>query len=72
MLTSKDVCLVKTGKLCGGCLQCCVSHGSETWPVKKENEIALQRAEMRMIRWMCSDKVTDRFTCNELRETGNR
>jgi len=25
-------------------------HGSETWPVRKENEKALQRAEMRMVR----------------------
>jgi len=23
--------------------------GSETWPVRKENEVALQRAEMRMV-----------------------
>jgi len=23
-----------------------------TWPVKKENKLALHRAEMRMIRWM--------------------
>jgi len=23
---------------------------------------------MRMIRWMCGVKVTDRFTCNELRK----
>jgi len=27
-------------------------HGSETWPIRNENEVALQRAEMRMIRWM--------------------
>ena len=32
-------------------------HGSETWPVRKENEVALQRAEMRMVRWMCDVKV---------------
>jgi len=25
-------------------------HGSETWPVRKENVVALQRAEMRMVR----------------------
>jgi len=25
-------------------------HGSETWPVRKENEVALQRAEMKMVR----------------------
>jgi len=28
-------------------------HGSETCPIRKENEEALQRAEVRMVRWMC-------------------
>jgi len=37
-----------------------MQHGSETWPVRKENEMALQRAEMRMVRWMCNVKVKDR------------
>jgi len=32
-------------------------HGSETWPVRKENEVALQWAEMRMVRWMCGVKL---------------
>jgi len=31
-------------------------HGSETWPVRKENVVALQRAEMRMVRWMCGQR----------------
>jgi len=43
-------------------------HGSETWPVRKETEVALQRAEMRMVRWMCNVKVKDRFPSKELRE----
>jgi len=43
-------------------------HGSETWPVRKENEVALQRAEMRMIRWMCGIKLKDRFPIKVLRE----
>jgi len=30
---------------------------SETWPVRKENEVALQTAEMRMVRWMCGVKT---------------
>jgi len=42
-------------------------HGSETWPVRKENEVALQRAEMRMVRWMCGVKLQDRVTSKELR-----
>ena len=34
-------------------------HGSETWPVRKENKVALQRAEVRMVRCMCGIKLQD-------------
>jgi len=30
--------------------------------------LTLQRAEMRMIRWMCGIKITDTFSNSELRE----
>jgi len=43
-------------------------HRSETGPVRKENEVALQRAEMRMVRWTCNVKVKDRVPSKELRE----
>ena len=43
-------------------------HGSETWPVRKENVVALQRAVMRMVRWMCGVKLKDRLPSKELRE----
>jgi len=43
-------------------------HGSETWPVRKEYEVSLQRAEMRMVRWMCNVKIKDRVPRKELRE----
>jgi len=43
-------------------------HGNETWPIKKENLVALQRSEMRMVRWMCGIKLKDRFPSKELRE----
>ena len=33
-------------------------HGSETWHVRKENVVALQQTEMRMVRWMCGVKLT--------------
>ena len=45
-----------------------VLHGSETWPVSTENVVALQRAEMRMVRWMCGVKLKDRLPSKELRE----
>jgi len=31
-------------------------HGSEAWPIRKENEVALQWEEVRMIRWICGVK----------------
>ena len=40
---------------------------SETWPVRKENELALQRAEVRMVRWMCGVKLQERVPSKELR-----
>jgi len=55
-------------KIIQSCMHSCMLHGSETWPLKKENELTLQWAEMRMIRCMCCIKVTDRFTCSDLRE----
>jgi len=45
-----------------------IIHGSETWPMKKENKLTLQWAELRMIRWMCGIKVTDGFSDSNLRE----
>ena len=43
-------------------------HGSETWPVRKENEVALLQAEVRMVRWMCGMKLQNRIPSKELRE----
>ena len=43
-------------------------HGSETWPVRKENEVAIQPAEMRMLRWRCGMKLQDRMPSKGLRE----
>jgi len=38
------------------------------WHVKKDNEVALQWAEIRMVRWMCDIKVQDRVPSKEMRE----
>lgn len=35
---------------------------------KERNEMALQRAEMRMVRWMCDVKVEHRISSKEFRE----
>jgi len=68
LLTNKDVSLIMRGRLYSSCVRSSLLHRSETWPVRKENVVALQRAEMRMVTWMCGIKLKDRFPSKELRE----
>jgi len=68
LLTNKDISLIVRGRLYISCVRSSMLHGSETWPIRKENEVALQRAEMRMVRWMCSVKLRDRVPSKRLRE----
>jgi len=43
--------------------------GSDTWPVRKENVVAIQWVEMRMVRWMCGIKEKDRVPSIVERQT---
>ena len=61
------ITLTVRGRLYSSCVRSSMLYGSETWPIKKENEMALQRAEMRMVRWMCGVKLQDRVPSKELR-----
>jgi len=65
LLTNKDMSLIVRGRLYSSCVRSSMMHGSETWPIRKENEMALQQAEMRIVRWMCGMKLQD----SVLRET---
>jgi len=60
--------LILRGRLYSSRVRSSMLHGSETWPVRKENEVALQRAEMRMVRWICDIKLKDRVQSKGLRE----
>jgi len=50
------------------CVRSCLLHGRETWPVRSENELALLRTEMRMVRLMCGVELSDKVACEELRD----
>jgi len=56
LLTNREISLIRRGRLYSSCVRSSVLHISETWPVRKENEVALQQAEMRIVRWMCNVK----------------
>jgi len=40
--TNRDISLIRRGRLYSSCVRSSMLHGSETWPVRKENEVALQ------------------------------
>ena len=46
MLTNKDVSLIMRARLYSSCVRSSMLHGSETLPVRKENAVSLQRAEV--------------------------
>ena len=56
LLTSMDISLIVRGRLYSSCVRSSMLHGSETWAVRKENEVALLRADVRMVSWMCDVK----------------
>ena len=43
-------------------------HGSETWPMKVEHGLKLNRTEIILTRWMCGVKPNERKKSEELRE----
>jgi len=71
LLINRDISLIRRGRLYSSCVQSSMLHGSQTWRVRKENEVALQRALIRMVRWTCDVKVKDKVpskSSKELRE----
>ena len=63
ILTSKKAALRLKGKVYGTCVQSSMIYGSETWAVNAEQEAKLERAEMRMVRWMCGVSLREEDKC---------
>ena len=68
LLANRDVSLIVRGRLCSSCVGGGVLHGSGTWPVGKEGVVALRRAEMGVVGWMCGVELGGRLPGRELRE----
>ena len=39
LLTNKDISLIMRGRLYSSCVRSSTLHGSEIWPIRKENEV---------------------------------
>jgi len=67
LITNRAIPLKVRGQMYNSCVRSVILYGSETWPVKMEDNQRLQRTEMSMIRWMCGVKLKDRKSSDELR-----
>jgi hypothetical protein len=67
MLTRKEMSLKLKGMVYATCVRSVMIYGSETWAMNVEQERRLERAEMRMVRWMCGVSLRERKTSDELR-----
>jgi len=66
ILTGKGLSLKLKDKVYATCMRSCLI--SETWPMKVEHELKMNRTEMSMIRWMCGVKLDERKKREELGE----
>jgi len=66
-LTGRTFPLRTKGRLYQACVRSVMLYGSETWPVKEEDVVRLERNDMRMIRWMCGVSLSDRHSSQALR-----
>ena len=63
ILTSKKVALRLKGKVYGAYVRSSMIYGSETWAVNAEQEAKVERAEMRMVRWICGVSEREEDKC---------
>jgi len=68
LLTNKDISLLVRRRLYSSSVPSSMLHRSETWPIGKENVVALQWEEIKMVRWMHGMKLQDRVPSKGLRE----
>jgi len=68
VLTNRGVSLKLKGLLYRVCVQSVLVYGSETWPMKREDEQRVLRTERMMVRWMCGVSLREKIPSDELIE----
>ena len=65
-LTDKHTSMAVKGQVYNACVRSALLYGSETWPMKAEDETRIQRNDRKMVRWICGVKMSDRLSSDEL------
>ena len=68
VLTTRGFSLRSKGRMYQACVRSIMLYASETWALREEDLVRLERNDMRMIRWMCGVSLRDRKSSEELRQ----
>ena len=68
VLTTRGFSLRSKGRMYQACVRSVMLYASETWALREEDLVRLERNDMRMIRWMCGVTLRDRKSSEELRQ----
>ena len=60
VLTSKRFSQRRKGDFYGACVRSVLLYGCETWAVKEEDTVRLERTDHAMIRWICGVSLKDK------------
>ena len=66
LLTSRGLPLGEKGKY-SACVRSVMLYRSETWIIKEEGVIRLERNDTRKVQWMCNIRTENRILAQELR-----
>ena len=55
------------GEMYRTCVRSAMLYGSETWAMRVEDQRRMERAEMRMLRWMCGVSLAEGRTNEDVR-----
>ena len=67
VLTTRSISLRKRGEIFQSCVRSVLLYASETWPVKVEDVDRIIRNDNIMVRWICSVKLSERKSMDNLR-----
>ena len=67
LLAGRDLHLIAKGRLYFACVHSVILYGNETWPLKEEGVIRLERNDARIVRCICKILSEDIISAEELR-----
>ena len=67
ILTCRGLSLKTRGHAYNACIRSVLLYASETWAATQEDVTRLNRNDLMMIRWICSTRLAERISSDELR-----